>query len=185
MPLFTLLSGSAVGNIWASTVLSIGAGLVGADGPTHHGALDLSYLRCIPNMIVTNAAGGVHPDFEPGDVMLITDQLNMMGMSGLNPRKRRARNSDRQTLSQSQFVPVDRLSMRLSTIVAVIAFGMCVLAGSAVLGVNFAVSQAVSIDARTKAADWAKYFISTLPNLDQLLANGKLDARQPWRLSGW
>jgi 1-deoxy-D-xylulose-5-phosphate synthase len=28
------------------------AGLVGADGPTHHGALDLSYLRCIPNMVV-------------------------------------------------------------------------------------------------------------------------------------
>ncbi len=39
----------------------------------------------IPNMIVTNAAGGVHPDFAPGDVMLITDQLNLMGMSGLNP----------------------------------------------------------------------------------------------------
>jgi len=36
-------------------------------------------------MIVTNAAGGVHPDFKPGDVMLITDQLNLMGMSGLNP----------------------------------------------------------------------------------------------------
>lgn len=27
-------------------------GLVGADGPTHHGAFDLSYLRCLPNMIV-------------------------------------------------------------------------------------------------------------------------------------
>jgi 1-deoxy-D-xylulose-5-phosphate synthase len=27
-------------------------GLVGADGPTHHGAFDLSYLRCIPNMTV-------------------------------------------------------------------------------------------------------------------------------------
>jgi len=39
----------------------------------------------IPNLIVTNAAGGVHPDFLPGDVMLITDQLNLMGMSGLNP----------------------------------------------------------------------------------------------------
>lgn len=39
----------------------------------------------ISSMIVTNAAGGVHPDFEPGDVMLITDQLNLMGMSGLNP----------------------------------------------------------------------------------------------------
>lgn len=39
----------------------------------------------IETMIVTNAAGGVHPDFEPGDVMLITDNLNLMGMSGLNP----------------------------------------------------------------------------------------------------
>ena len=36
-------------------------------------------------MIVTNAAGGVNPDFVPGDVMLITDNLNLMGMSGLNP----------------------------------------------------------------------------------------------------
>lgn len=36
-------------------------------------------------MIVTNAAGGVNPEFVPGDVMLITDNLNLMGMSGLNP----------------------------------------------------------------------------------------------------
>lgn len=28
------------------------AGLVGADGPTHNGAFDLSYLRCIPNMTI-------------------------------------------------------------------------------------------------------------------------------------
>jgi len=28
------------------------AGLVGADGPTHHGGLDLAYLRVIPNLVV-------------------------------------------------------------------------------------------------------------------------------------
>jgi 1-deoxy-D-xylulose-5-phosphate synthase len=28
------------------------AGLVGADGPTHAGAFDISYLRCVPNMVV-------------------------------------------------------------------------------------------------------------------------------------
>ena len=28
------------------------AGLVGADGPTHAGSFDLSYLRCVPNMMV-------------------------------------------------------------------------------------------------------------------------------------
>jgi 1-deoxy-D-xylulose-5-phosphate synthase len=29
------------------------AGLVGADGATHHGAYDLAYMRCIPNMVVS------------------------------------------------------------------------------------------------------------------------------------
>jgi len=29
------------------------AGLVGEDGPTHHGAYDVAYFRCIPNMIIT------------------------------------------------------------------------------------------------------------------------------------
>jgi 1-deoxy-D-xylulose-5-phosphate synthase len=28
------------------------AGLVGADGPTHHGTFDLTYLRLIPNMVI-------------------------------------------------------------------------------------------------------------------------------------
>jgi len=28
------------------------AGLVGADGPTHHGLYDLAYLRCMPNIII-------------------------------------------------------------------------------------------------------------------------------------
>jgi 1-deoxy-D-xylulose-5-phosphate synthase len=28
-------------------------GLAGADGPTHHGAFDIAYFRCIPNMIVS------------------------------------------------------------------------------------------------------------------------------------
>jgi len=36
-------------------------------------------------MIVTNAAGGVNPDFVPGDVMLIIDNLNLAGMTGANP----------------------------------------------------------------------------------------------------
>jgi len=36
-------------------------------------------------VIVTNAAGGVNPEFVPGDVMLITDNLNLMGMTGANP----------------------------------------------------------------------------------------------------
>ena len=30
------------------------AGLVGEDGPTHHGAYDIAYFRCIPNMIISS-----------------------------------------------------------------------------------------------------------------------------------
>ncbi len=36
-------------------------------------------------LIVTNAAGGVNPEFEPGDVMLLSDHLNLIGMAGLSP----------------------------------------------------------------------------------------------------
>lgn len=30
------------------------AGFAGADGPTHHGAYDVAYMRCIPNMVVAS-----------------------------------------------------------------------------------------------------------------------------------
>lgn len=36
-------------------------------------------------LVVTNAAGSVHPDYEPGDLMLITDHINLLGMAGPNP----------------------------------------------------------------------------------------------------
>lgn len=39
----------------------------------------------IETIIVTNAAGAVNPDFAPGDLMLITDHINFMGLSGFNP----------------------------------------------------------------------------------------------------
>ena len=32
------------------------AGLVGDDGPTHHGMLDIGYIRCLPNMVVISPA---------------------------------------------------------------------------------------------------------------------------------
>uniref|UniRef100_A0A7V0Z7Z0 1-deoxy-D-xylulose-5-phosphate synthase n=1 Tax=candidate division WOR-3 bacterium TaxID=2052148 RepID=A0A7V0Z7Z0_UNCW3 len=34
------------------------AGLVGEDGPTHHGPFDLSYLNCIPNMVICAPKNG-------------------------------------------------------------------------------------------------------------------------------
>ncbi len=36
-------------------------------------------------LMVTNAAGAINPEFEPGDVMLITDHLSLIAMGGLNP----------------------------------------------------------------------------------------------------
>lgn len=39
----------------------------------------------IKTLIVTNAAGGMNPDFRPGDLMLIKDHLNMLGIAGNNP----------------------------------------------------------------------------------------------------
>ena len=36
-------------------------------------------------LIVTNAAGAINPDYSAGDIMLITDNLNITGMAGLNP----------------------------------------------------------------------------------------------------
>jgi 1-deoxy-D-xylulose-5-phosphate synthase len=30
------------------------AGIAGADGPTHHGAYDISFMRCIPNMVIAS-----------------------------------------------------------------------------------------------------------------------------------
>ena len=34
------------------------AGVVGADGPTHHGVLDLSFMRCVPGMVVSAPRDG-------------------------------------------------------------------------------------------------------------------------------
>lgn len=39
----------------------------------------------VQTLIVTNAAGGVNPNYHPGDLMLIVDHINFVGMGGLNP----------------------------------------------------------------------------------------------------
>jgi purine-nucleoside phosphorylase len=39
----------------------------------------------VATLILTNAAGGVNPQFKAGEVMLITDHINLIGMAGQNP----------------------------------------------------------------------------------------------------
>ncbi len=39
----------------------------------------------IRTVILTNAAGGVHPSYQVGDLMLIEDHINLPGMVGANP----------------------------------------------------------------------------------------------------
>lgn len=39
----------------------------------------------VTKLIVTNAAGGLNPSFRGGDLMLIVDQLNLVGMAGNHP----------------------------------------------------------------------------------------------------
>ncbi|MEW5719630.1 MAG: purine-nucleoside phosphorylase [Chloroflexota bacterium] len=39
----------------------------------------------IGTVIVTNAAGGVNEKFHAGDLMLLTDHINLVGMTGANP----------------------------------------------------------------------------------------------------
>lgn len=42
-------------------------------------------LLGVKTLIVTNAAGGINPAFEAGELMLITDHINFIGMGGNNP----------------------------------------------------------------------------------------------------
>ncbi|MCL4263782.1 MAG: purine-nucleoside phosphorylase [Anaerolineae bacterium] len=39
----------------------------------------------VQTLIVTNAAGGINASFQPGDLMLITDHINFLGIAGHNP----------------------------------------------------------------------------------------------------
>lgn len=57
-------------------------GLAGADGPTHHGAFDLAYMRCIPNMIVSAPMN----EEELRNLMYTAQQDNMGPFSIRYPR---------------------------------------------------------------------------------------------------
>ncbi len=59
-------------------------GLVGADGPTHHGAYDIAYMRCVPNMVVAAPMD----EIELRNIMFTAQQNNMGPISIRYPRGR-------------------------------------------------------------------------------------------------
>ena len=63
--------------------------------PLSHITLPIRVMQLmgVEILIVTNAAGGLDRSFQPGDLMFITDHLNMPGMAGNNPL--RGPNDDR------------------------------------------------------------------------------------------
>jgi len=48
-------------------------------------AIRVMQLLGINTLVVTNAAGGINPNFRAGDLMLITDHINLVGFGGNNP----------------------------------------------------------------------------------------------------
>jgi len=74
----------------------------------------LAKMMGVQNLIISNAVGALNPEFNPGDVMLVTDHLNFTGRSPLRgqndeslgerfPDMSQAYNSGLQTLAESAF----------------------------------------------------------------------------------
>jgi 1-deoxy-D-xylulose-5-phosphate synthase len=94
-------------------------GLVGADGPTHHGAFDLSYLRCIPNLVVMAPA-----DENECRQMLYTG-FTLAGPSAI--RYPRGTGPGAEIASAMKALPVGRAEVRREGKgVAILAFGSMV-----------------------------------------------------------
>jgi len=94
-------------------------GLVGADGPTHHGAFDLAFLRCIPNMTIMAPA-----DENECRQMLFTG-IQLPGPSAV--RYPRGTGPGVEVQKEMQAVPVGRGELRREgKRVAILAFGSMV-----------------------------------------------------------
>ena len=54
----------------------------------------------IEKLIITNAAGGLNPEFKAGDIMILRDHINLSAWTGVNPLK--GPNDDRYAILELQ-----------------------------------------------------------------------------------
>lgn len=95
------------------------AGLVGPDGPTHAGSFDLSYLRCIPNMVIMAPA-----DENECRQMLYTG-FQYDGPSAV--RYPRGRGAGIEPVEEMYALPIGKAEVRLQgQDLAILAFGCTV-----------------------------------------------------------
>jgi len=95
------------------------AGLVGADGPTHAGSFDLSYLRCVPNLMV------MAPADETECRQMLSTGYQHNGPSAV--RYPRGFGPGTQPAQDLETLPVGKAEVRLSgTRIAILAFGSMV-----------------------------------------------------------
>lgn len=95
------------------------AGLVGEDGPTHAGSYDLTYLRCIPNMIV------MAPSDEDETHKLLSTGYHHKGPAAV--RYPRGKGTGTEIERNLEPVPIGRaISRRKGHSVAILAFGSMV-----------------------------------------------------------
>lgn len=91
-------------------------GLVGPDGPTHHGAFDLTYLRCLPNITVMTPA-----DADELDAMLTT-AMHLPGPAAVRYPRAVSRATNRTPASRR--LPVGKAEIRRhGRDIAILVFG--------------------------------------------------------------
>ncbi|MGH8141546.1 MAG: 1-deoxy-D-xylulose-5-phosphate synthase [Steroidobacteraceae bacterium] len=103
------------------------AGLVGSDGATHHGSYDLSFLRCIPNMVI------MAPSDENECRQMLYTATTLEGPSAV--RFPRGRGPGVPLVDEFSALPVGRAEVRRpgGSGLALLAFG-CMLSPALVLG---------------------------------------------------
>lgn len=95
------------------------AGLVGEDGPTHAGSFDLSFLRCIPNMVV------MAPSDESETIKLLSTGYQFKGPSAV--RYPRGKGPGAPVSQSLETVAIGKaVSRRQGRSIAILAFGSMV-----------------------------------------------------------